>query len=197
MQLSGINYRKERVSIRLEDCPVQVGADEFALMEVEGSSLVRGKTIVRHDEETGLTEGDVILDKSSKEELGMVVYSGGFYMQDSDGNLKEIPDREHIKVWYGSRALRERVTDNPIRSPLLFSCNGKSFDLRAILMLENGMLVIRGARFHYDKVLVNEVKMMTGIGDLCFGDYYDGGYVVLHKGHPCVQRGEEFIRLKK
>ena len=198
MLLKGFALDGERVDFALDSCPVSISKDAVALIGAKGSKLLQAGTIVRGNEENGIFEGDVVYDGDKK--IGIIIYSQGFVMQDLEGALKKIPEGEHIKVKVGNSQTVKEANNCELKSTLLLQYQDESFPIQSLMFKTNGMLVVSKLR----NVLIEPVDLMFSTGycrddgtQICFGEFYKGGTVVLHNNVPCVKLSDtEYVELK-
>lgn len=191
--LSAITLKGETVDVKLEDCPTGIVRNIIARVAIENSDLLYENTLVRVDKKTGITEGDILAD--SDKEIGWIIYSKGFYMLDTEGNIKEIPRNQHIKVKKGTLETRQKIVTSKERTLLTFKCFGSVITLGSFLMNENGFIVLKGLQHQYRSVKAEDILFMTGYETICYGEYFKSGRVTLKDGIPCVNADGNSIKL--
>jgi len=197
MKLNAIEVGTKVVrDIDWTECPVFISEKYIATVNKENSPLLYRNTLVRVDEETGYAEGDIVIDKVSGNLIGRLVYSKGFKMQDLEGNLKELIELQHIKVKRGSSASRQLISQSKHRDYLLFKAGNVEFGLDSILLEKGGCLILTSEKYSYRSADISDIKFMTGYGSLAFGEFYNGGIIVLHNGQPSLKRGNEYVHLE-
>lgn len=111
-------------SFLLKDGPALLWDDSIFLSGIKGSPILLLNSIVRGSKTLGYYEGDKVVDKTSKEVLGVIVYCNGFYMQKNRDDIrKEIP-LGHIQVCKGDNESLQ-VLHELERTPVSF----KHFDI--------------------------------------------------------------------
>jgi len=187
------------IDFTIADCPILVQSAVVALSAIDNSRLLRYQTIVRGDESSNIFEGDIILNNETNEKLGIVTYKKGFKMQNTEGALKNIPGRDHIKIEEGNKETINLLR-NKNRSPLRFCALGKVFSIPAISYSLAGQIY-----FKYNKGFIaikpDQVRHSTGFNfngvELAFGDEYNGGVIVLHNLQPAVKCRENIFYLEE
>ncbi|MBQ2885921.1 MAG: hypothetical protein IJE43_19520 [Alphaproteobacteria bacterium] len=196
LKFSAISTEKSEVFFTLEDCPVYLSNSRVLLAKHPGSALLLADTIVRHDTETGFSEGDIVSKGSTN--IGRIIYNKGFKLQTNGGKLKELNLTDHIKVKKGYINSRRMIVNHENRDKIYFRYKKQTFTLKAILQYEGELLVIHPSGRFYKKAMPSEVKLLTGIDDYCFGDVMsNGGRVVFHDLEPQVYIGDNYNKLSE
>ena len=194
IKFSAVTKRGDLIYFTLEDCPVYLNDSLVILAKHEGSALLLADTIVRYDDENDIAEGDKVYYDNNL--IGWVIYKCGFVLQDLKGNLKELNLSKHIKVKKGGNMSRQKIKEFGNFEPILLKYKSRKFSLRAILQYDNGFIVIHSQDDYHRKVVADDIKLLTGVDDYCYGDCTDdGGRVVLHDLRPCVAKGNGFTNL--
>lgn len=196
MLLRSFDISSKPVDFELADGPIEIDKKLVALSRNDFSPLIQIRLIVRGDKSTGVHEGDVITENGTP--IGLVIYSAGFKMLEKSSRLlKEIPKGEHIQVNKGTADSVSQIVNSEYRTPITFAYGRliiKGF--KTILCVKDGMVVLNGKNFKYKYINAEEIKFYTGVQEYYFGDFIDGGYVVLHDGYPAIKRGEEYSKLE-
>ena len=185
----------ERLEFHIGDCPSRIGANLGALTGIPNSKLFVHDTIVRgFDAGNGvhIYEGDIIVDKATDKELGVVTYAGGFAYQDRQGHRKPIDITGHIYVKEGTDSTIDFVCNEVERSDIKFKHGREVFHLKDFVCKVNDVVVLSSTS---EPIMQNNIKSFTGlqIDDtlLFIGDYFDGGDVVLNEsGQLCIYKSK-------
>lgn len=124
---------------QLRDCPALLWDDAFFLVGKPETPIMLLHTIVRGHPTINMFEGDRVFDKATDEELGIVVYNNGFYLQ-KVGDLvrKTIPDR-HIYVTIGDVESVEALKSFN-RTPISFKYLNTEFDFNDLVDVDGEVL---------------------------------------------------------
>lgn len=124
---------------QLKDCPALLWDDAFFLAGKTGTPIMKYDTIVRGHPTKNLFEGDIVLDKTTNEELGIIVYNNGFFIQKFGSDIrKSIPER-HIYVSKGDNRSIE-VLKSFVRTPISFKYLNVEFDLGDLVAVDGDAL---------------------------------------------------------
>ena len=184
----------------IADCPILIRDSEVALSGCySATDVLKYDWIIRGDEETGIFEGDVVVEEETEEVIGYVTYKCGFHVQGCDGSLKKLKDLSHIKMINGSKetiSLLKREN----RSPIRFSADGLCFSIKSIMCKSADSLYVVDSS-NVVRVDVDRVRDATGFivngKELAYGDRVQGGKIVMHEGLPMLARGNIYTRLEE
>lgn len=191
---NALSLHNKRVEFTLEDCPVFLRNDQVVLARHEGSDILHAGTIVRKDKTTGVAEGDCLFQKGVYQ--GVVVYNQGFKVQNADGRICEFKPGKDIEVREGKKAEMCTATHSSSRQAIAFFYKGRAFSMKALLQYEEPFVVIHTQSDYFRKAVPADIKLMTGVGEYCYGDLTkEGGRVVLRDLLPCVIQGDKVTLL--
>ena len=191
MLLRGFTDDGVRIDFTLHNCPILVTDSIVALAGIKQSKLIRYDTICRGDEKTGIFEGDEVYDNGTL--IGIVVFAKGFFLQTLDGLLKTIPSDEHIKVKEGNIDSSKMAFSSQYRTDLSFGYKGQRVTIHMFICKDGNMLSVAGKN-----KLINPTSLLMFTGHLrhdnrgiYFGEFYQGGVVVLHDLKPMIKISED------
>lgn len=147
---------------QLKDCPALLWDDTFFLAGKPKTPIMVLDTIVRGHPTLNYFEGDRILDKNTNEELGIVVYNNGFYLQNPQSSIrKNIPER-HIYVCKGDKKSLEDLNKFE-RTPISFKYLNTIFDFGDLVAIDRDVLSV---------IILNKPQKINvnGVSELL---YYD------------------------
>lgn len=197
MLLRGFTDSGIRVDFTLHDCPILVTSSLVALAGIKQSKLIRYDTICRGDEETGIFEGDEVYEDGKK--IGTVVYAKGFFLQTLTGALKTIPKSEHIKMKEGNVSSSKIAFNSEYRTDLSFSYKGQRIIISMFICKDGSMLSVAGKNklVNPDSLLMFTGYLRQDNRGVYFGEFYQGGKVVLHDLKPMIKIDEcEFVDIE-
>lgn len=126
---------------KLKDCPALLWEDTFFLAGKAITPIMRYDTIVRGHPTLNIFEGDIICDKGSNEELGIVVFNNGFFMQKNNSSIKKPIPQGHIYVSKGDTKSIE-ILKSFERTPIKFKYHNMEFDFSDLVKVEGDALTI-------------------------------------------------------
>lgn len=198
MTLKVLTVHDERITLDIADCPIYVSERVLALSGKKNSKLLWANTVVRCDEESGIAEGDLVYEND--ELLGRIVYAKGFKLQTLEGDVKNLPEIEHIKVRVGSKETINKVFECSERTPITFGYRKKEFSIRDFLCKTGNYIAIADDKFTGKKLVPQDLLISTGFtredrSPICFGEFYQDGIVTLWKGLPVISKDGEYEQL--
>lgn len=198
MNLRGITIGGKILSFTFADCPVVVTDSQVALFGRVWSPILDLKTITRGT--AGIYEGDIIVDKSTGEELGYVIFSEGFCLYTSEGNLKKIPPRNHISVKTGNKKTMQFVTALHCRTILCFTYKHLVLTIDSFVTKVGSSLAIKEIS---ELIAPWKVRFSTGLIDerkhklISLGQNFYGGIIILQDMDIYVQYPDNSMELLK
>ena len=196
IEFSAITVQGNRIRFNLGDCPTMLKLNVMYLAAKPGSELFYEDTVVRVDKQFGYAEGDRVLNSNNKQ-IGCIIYSQGFKLQDMRGNIKEIRDYEHIKVKEGTHSDRARIISSEHRDKILISTNDKLFTMNALVDAPGSTIIVKPSSKLFAFYNVDDLRIWTGVEKYKFYDSVGGGRIVLSKGLPCIRFGNELVKLSE
>ena len=189
MRLRGITIQGKPYLISLEDCPVIINGSTVALVNKPMSPLLKANSIVLGNEETGLFEGDFIIDSKTHKLIGNIIYDKGFKILLLNNN--GIINISEIGPYYTMVNSNKNGLDklSEVKSELRFKVNDFTFTIDKLVRVDNGMATIYSQLLR--KIPVNNIKICTGIiidkQHVAYGDILQGGIVVCHENMPMIK----------
>lgn len=198
MRLKGFSLTGSRVEFGVGDCPIVVADNQLALAGVENSDLLQLDTVVRGNDEGTLFEGDKVLRDGVQ--IGIVVYSKGFKMQESSLELKTIPDDEHIQLVDGDCTDCKLVQQITERTPIIYGYNGEYKKFNSLLLKSGNHILFYDEAARVDP---KNILFYTGYNHpddeskgIFFGAMFRGGIVRLYNNLPAIDYMGEFELLE-
>ena len=196
IEFSAITLEDNYITFNLGDCPTMLKLNVMYLAAKPGSELFYEDTVVRVDKQYGYAEGDRVLNSNNKC-IGYIIYNQGFRLQDMRGNIKELREYKHIKVEKGTHSDRAKIIASENRDKILISTNDKLFTMNALVDFTGSTIIIRPSSKQFSHYNIDDLRIWTGIEKFKFYDCLDGGRIVLFEGLPCVQFGNQIIKLSE
>lgn len=186
MLLRAITMTGELFQFEVKDCPVMVNDTTIALINLPNSPLLKAGTIARGDEETGIFEGDMVVDENNQL-IGYIVYDAGFKVCKDTGEIlpldvigkHNVITNSHTTVFnkLGNYYLPVRLKDGDF-----------TFNLLQMVRVKDGMITV----YHklIKSIYLATTRICSGLNkngvEVAFGDMVKDGTIVLHDLHPMV-----------
>ena len=191
MKLRGLTLKQEFYDFEITDCPVYINSSMVALVNKPNSPLLQAKSIVRGEEEFGLFESDMVLEKETSRFVGYLVYIAGFKIYNP--LLKEYIDLNEFNIgdynYVGNNQISKILEIVSVRDYIKFKSGNVSFRINNLILIRSDKLLITNKSVGL--LNVKDIKFSTGLlfngEDICFGDILTDGYVVLHNCRPMVR----------
>lgn len=135
-KLRKINIKNAEV-FTVRDCPVQIGTDSLILVQRPGSHVLLLNTLSRGHPTLDIFEGDYVYDKTTDEQLGVVVYNNGFNVQKNELSFKKLSDLGHIYMRRGDEDSFS-LLNSVQRTPICFRHNKRVIELSDFISLSGG-----------------------------------------------------------
>lgn len=194
MILRGITFNGAPYMFNIEECPVLLNENTMALVNKKFSPLIRPSSIVLGNEETGLFEGDYVIDSHSHKLIGNIIYDRGFRILLLDsGRIINVEDADSFYTTVNAKFCNQENIYK-YHPDILFKANGMIFTLDKLVCVNGDKLVV------YLKLLegiyIRDIRLCTGIIKrnipIAYGDMFDGGIVVLKDNVPMVKTKNGF-----
>lgn len=187
IRLRGTAVDGEKVEFTIADCPVRISETKIALLGKPMSKILDIRSITRGND--WYFEGDVIVDAETDEELGVVVYAGGFYLHTNECEIKDIPSVAHIKVREGNERSISLALSCESTTKLGFGYKGNHISLKSFITKVGEYVALEGV---VALVRPEDIHVFTGLYSeedgrpLYFEEEYRGGSVLLDGNRVCV-----------
>lgn len=148
---------------QLKDCPALLWDDAFFLVGKEETPIMLLHTIVRGHPTINMFEGDRIFDKATDEELGIVIYDNGFYLQKVGDPIRKTIPQGHIYVSIGDMESVEALNSFN-RTPISFKYLNTEFDFSDLVDVDGEVLNL---------IVQNKPQKvnLNGVSELLYYDY--------------------------
>lgn len=189
MQVRGYTRDEELIEIKPEDCPIIIDDKTLALVGREYSPLVFYDTLLYYDEETGIGEGDIVLDDNNNE-IGFIFYNKGFHVQNFSSEYQRYSMTEHIemRVKAGTITTAKYLNSNRDRVCPKFVYDNTVLSYNSFISEYKGRIVLE---YKTSYVYPHELKLFTGINIagrfLTFGMTYNASKVIFHNNTVCLK----------
>lgn len=170
-------------SFSLRDCPVFLWNDSFILSNKPNTPILVYNTIVRGHPTIDMFEGDRVYDNETNEELGIIVYHNGFFIQKESSSFKKHISLGHIYIRRGDKdSIKLLQTFN--RTPIKFKYDSLVFDIEGMVFLEGDILhlIIKSKNQKVNIKYVTELLLYNEETDYMVytGDFINGKFITIN-----------------
>lgn len=171
------------VTFTLEDIPIKIYDTQFILANRPNSPVLLTESICRMLDHLPVGEGDVVQIDGSEY---LLTYLKGFtFVRASDSAILPAHLVNHCTLI---------STGTSSTAKIQCKCQGRAFPILGILGAYEGAAFIPGLSEPVDPRLI---QLSAGFAyrkqSFFFGDEIDGHPLILWRGCPCIQRGDEHI----
>lgn len=194
MVLRGLTLNNEFVTFGPEDCPVYLDDNRIVLSSRKNSPIIQAKTVVRGSKESNCFESDYVISKDSKMCAGFLYYNKGLKLYVPVLKIS-VPFTNYSEFdIVPATSFKDLGMMRSLATPITFCYGDWIFGVADFVLSEHDSIYMR--KKLSAPMVKSDIKFSTDIEIdgrlLCFGDFYGGGIVVLHKNRPMVKlQGEE------
>lgn len=186
-KLRALSLKGEPVLFDVTDIPVKISETTFVLAAKPDTPIMWANTISRGTEDGSFFEGDVV---KYNDICYRIIFNRGFKAVTAEKEevryLREIQGAEVIS--YGASSA----------SSLVYRARGRSFLLGDIIGAYSGFALVSTLKEKVDPV---EFQQDAGFSvcrnRLFYGDPYNGSWLVMKSGRPCVRVDGEYVDITR